>query len=753
MQALVLAAIVAAQAIGGGAVGGGGGGAAPDPTPVFDFDPGVHGSGPAQLTTDDFAMTTVIDCDARDDTATDWVCDTGGTFTESDATGNTTIGFAAPFTEVAARATWFDRLAGKRAPNTTVGEVGSGVDVSLIVVAHSKAISALQNIAGKHDYTNSEGYGIRVSAANSAHAIANGTTVGAYTLDAVGEWNIYEFQCDSGATNGARFYVNGVLAGSAANCPATLANTTAAKNFSFGCRPNGTQNDCLDGFIAYGRVQTCTGCMTSTADQDAVAKQHAMQLMGIWPTEAVDPQPVTMTRASKAYIDIKRDQEGTTPRTQVFVLPVGQNWMRVGNRQEASGDGLTFVDGRRIMGYFPEPAATNLLLQSHTYGTTWTKLNAGDTVQNNVGVRGPSQEDNEVDRLEGDASTAEHALRQTTASSLSAAYTYIFSVYAGWTDDGSVSLRYLWLRDNTLGATAVAWFDLDTCQVTEAGAGLKSFGTVVNQGTKGAARIRHLGDTGAGGYRWCRAEIVFQGTTATHNLDIGAADSSGVTTATTTAGERVLLLWGAQLERMAVREGESGVNAGERASSYIATTTATAARDDDKLRFNVTNWPGAGTVLASYLLEDGRVSGSADDYGTARTISMIPCMIEKDANNYIQIEQTAEAQTYKYGFNYSIVVAGTQQWTHTPDGFPDARVQHRDGRFHWVRAYAGTDDARLYIDGETSPSFIDQTSVTMPTIDSGGIAIGYAHVTNVEWARGLIHRCAFFSQDYDAPNP
>lgn len=756
--ALLACSPVAAQSIGGGAVGGGGGGAAPDPTPVFDFDPGAHGSGPAQLSaTDAFSMTTVVECDARTDTATDWVCGTGGTFTESDATGNTTIGFPAPFTETAARSTWFDRLAGKRAPNTTVGEVGSGVDVSFIMVASAKAIGALQNLGGKHDFTNSEGYGIRVSAGNSLHAIANGTTVGAYALDAIGQWNILEFQCDSGATNGARFYVNGALAGSAANCPATLANTTSAKNFSFGCRPNGSQNDCLDGFIAYARVQTCTGCMTTTAAQDAVAQRHAMELMGVWPTHAVDPVPVTMTRATPAYIDIRRDQDdGATPTKPTYVLRVGNGWMRVTQRREATGDGSTIVDGRHITGYFPEPAATNLLLQSTNYATTWAKLQAGDTVVTNSGLRGPSQEDDEIDRLEAasDVVGLEHGLRQTTSASLSAAYTYIFSVHASYTDDGSVAFRYLWLRDNTIGATAIGWFDLKTCQVISAGAGLKSFGTVVNGGTRGAARIRHLGDTGVGGYRWCRAEIVVQGTTATHDFDIGASKVSGTTTQTTSASERVLLLWHSQLERMAVAEGESGVNAGERSSSVIPTTTAAGTRNADRLRFDDANWPSTGgTILVSYLLEDGRVSNSAEDYATARTISVIPCAIEKDSSNYIQVEQTAEAQTYKYGFNFTINTAGVQQWDHTPDGFPAGRYQHRDGRFHWVRAVAMTNDARIFIDGETTASFTDQSAVTLPTIDAGGIAIGYAAATEVEWARGLIHRCAFFAQDYEAPNP
>jgi len=203
----------------GAITGVGSGGTTADPTPVFDFNPGETGSGVDNLTADAFAMTTVIECDARTDTATDWPCTTGGTFTESDALGNTTIGFAAPFTEALARATWFDRLAGKRAPNTTVGEVGSGVDVSLIAVFHAKAISALQNVVGKHDFTNSEGYGIRVSAANSLHGIVNGTTVGAYTLDAIGEWNIVELQCDSSAANGARLYINAALAGTAARLP------------------------------------------------------------------------------------------------------------------------------------------------------------------------------------------------------------------------------------------------------------------------------------------------------------------------------------------------------------------------------------------------------------------------------------------------------------------------------------------------------------------------------------------------------
>jgi hypothetical protein len=751
---LIACGDASAQYLGSGSIHGnrgGGAAAAADPTPVFDFNPGETGSGPVNLTANAFAMTTVIECDARTDTATDWPCGTGGTFTESDATGNTTIGRAAPFTEAASRATWFDRLAGKRAPNTSVGEVGAGVDVSFILVASVKDIAALQYVGSKMDHANSTGYAIEITAAASLRGRVNGTAVGGYTLDTRGQWVIAELQCDSGATNGARFYVNGKLVGAAANCPATLANTVA-KNFSFGCRPNGSQNDCFDGSIAYAKVQTCTGCMTSTAAQDAVAQKHAMQLMGVWPTEAVDPVPVLIQRTTPKYCDIKRDADGTTPRAQSFVLRVGSNWMCVGNRQEASGDGYTIVDGERHIGYFAEPNATNLLLQSDTYGTTWTKLTAADTVTSNPGVLSPSQEDNEVDRLSAaaDAVGVEHGLRQTTSANLNANFTYIFSVYAGWLDDGSDSLRYLWLRNNTIGANAVAFFDLDNCAVRTTGSALKSFGTVVNQGTKGAARIRHMGDVGIGSYRWCRAEIVFQGTAAAHDLDIGASSVDGTTTQTTSSNQRVLLLWGSQLERMAVAEGESSTNAGERSSSYIPTTTATGSREVDQLRFATSNWPAAGgTILTSYLLEDGRVSGTPDDFTTARTISTAPVMIEFDADDYIFVEQTAETSTYKYGASFSMVVGGVQQWAHASTAFPNGRYQHRDGRFHSWRVVLFDDDARTYIDGETSPGLSVQSAFTLATGASGGVSIGYAHETNVEYARGLISRVAFYDVEVD----
>jgi hypothetical protein len=412
-------------------------------------------------------------------------------------------------------------------------------------------------------------------------------------------------------------------------------------------------------------------------------------------------------------------------------------------------------DGSWYQGFLAEPDAVNLFFQSDTYGTTWTKLNAGDTVQSNPGVASPSEFDDNADRLEGnlDAVGVEHALRQTTSASLSAAYTYIFSVYAGYTDDGSVAFRYLWLRDNTIGATAIGWFDLKTCKTISAGAGLKGFGTNFNHGTMGAVRTRHMGDTGVGGYRWCRAEIVVQGTTATHDFDIGASKTSGTTTQTTTAGERAMLLWGAQLERMAVAEGESSTNAGERSSSYIPTTTATVMRNGDTLRFHHSNWPSAGgTVVASYLLEDGRVANNVADYATARAISVVPCAIEKDANNVIQVEQTAEADTTKWGFGYLIRTAGTYQWDPPTLGVVDAQADHRDGRFHWVRAVAMPNDARIYLDGDTT-SARTQTSVTLPTIDGGGIAIGYSHAFNVEWARGLIYRCTFYAGDVEVSNP
>ena len=259
-----------------------------DPTPVFDFNPGEYGSGVNLLTDDGLGQTVVILGDARTGSDTNWPLTTGGTWTEQDAYD---VDFdcatcAAPFTEILAESADYDRFASHEAPNTTVGQIGSGVDFSMIWIGSLFNRGALQQVFGNVDATNSQGIGIQVTSGGVLQAKANGTTVGSYQLDAFDEFNIIEFRRDGGDT--CSLSVNGYLVGSTASCSGSLETTTAAKKFTVGCKADGTNEACIDGKVVWFRVATGTG---SVANRAAIVQKHAQQIMGVWPSAAVTFAP------------------------------------------------------------------------------------------------------------------------------------------------------------------------------------------------------------------------------------------------------------------------------------------------------------------------------------------------------------------------------------------------------------------------------------------------------------------------------
>lgn len=734
-----------------GVGGGGGSGAAGDPTPTFQFAPHTNtasGSGVANLTADAFALTPVVVCDARTMTATNWPCGTGGTFVEDN--GDVTPGFAAPFTDAAARSGDYDRFYSHQAPSTALGEVDANTTFSALVVAYVTDRGATQYLLSKYDTVNSQGWGIRISSGGVVQGIVNGTAFGSVVVDTTGWWGMLELTCSS--TN-CRLSVDGVAAGSTARS-GTLATVTSPKNLTVGCRANSTNADCIDGKVAYVRVSTGGSSAVVDGDITSVNLRHAMELEGTWPTHAVVAAPTLRERTTPKMCEIIRDADGQLVAVQ-FLSRVGPNWMCVGRFREADADGYSMPDGRVESAYFAEPPATNLFLRSHDFGNAaWTDLTGADYVTA-LGVEGgPTEVAEQYSRYVGalDIVGVEHGVRQsvTLATGL-----YVQSVYAGWTPYDPYTSRYVWLRDNTIGATATAWFDVKTCQVATVGSGVKSMGNNINRGVLTNTRVTNVGDwntANAGYYHWCRLEVVYDVTAGAHDLDFGFSETDGSTLMTSGADDRIGMLLGAQVELMD--------RAGDRATSYIPTLGTTASRGEDRLRFGYQNIPAAGgMLLVSLLLPDSRISNSVLDYATARVPSTTPCWIERDASNSIGFEQTGEADTTHYGVAWTIVTAGVQQWTYPTEAFATGRHSWRNGRMHSLRATFFPGESKLYPDGETVPNK-SHTGVTLPDLSGAsaltggsGISIGYTESFNDEWARGGVHECTVYDREWEAPAP
>jgi len=61
-------------------------------------------------------------------------------------------------------------------------------------------------------------------------------------------------------------------------------------------------------------------------------------------------------------------------------------------------------------------------------------------------------------------------------------------------------------------------------------------------------------------------------------------------------------------------------------------------------------------------------------------------------------------------------------------------------------------DARIYVDGQPDPSGTD-TSITLPTIDSGAVSIGFMDALGAYWNQGLVVECSIYSEEWEAHTP
>lgn len=728
---------------------------AADPDPIFEFRPHARdsdASGVVNETDDAFGATTIIDCSIEDATATNLACDIGGTFAESDVNITAAmLGYATPFTSRTQRAAWLDRNYGWEADSTSRGEVDADTAFQIRFRGYVRDRGAAQYLVGKYDLANTQGYAIRITSAGVLQGVINNTTVGSFQLDSAGGWGDIGLTC---SLDQCALDVNGKVRGSTAVRSGTLATTTSAKHFTIGCQSDGAAANCADTIVSNVRLKTCASCIVNASVADAVEKTH-MQAAGIWPAHAVVAKPVKRERASPRTIMIRRDEDGQK-KSMLYHFRLLDDWLAVERWQEAAADGAaTMRDGRIVSGYNAEPQKTNLLKHSQDFnGASWAERNAGDSFFES-GVMSPNQRWDEAARCFSDGTDGvEHGFEQTTASALTATENYIFSAYAAHLNGENT--QYVCLVDDTL-VEAFACFDVEVCQPAVVGDGARDFGTVINGGTEAAARVTPVGATAAADYEWCRMEVTIVGTAATHKMqilavdDIATAAANDFTIATTSVSQRLLTTWGAQLE---FADQTHPIRA-DRASSLISTASSTATRMADRLRFDYTNNPaGGGMMHVEIMLPDTGVSNDAlNDYAVARNPSTTPCAIEDDDDlSSIRFEQSGEAQTTKYGINWEIMTDDVSQWA---DIFVGGRHGWRDGRIHWARFIYKTDDSRVYVDGLQTASFTD-TSVTLPTIDSGGIAICYTDEFNEEECRGLLLGCTIYpasASEYRPPRP
>ena len=178
-----------------------------------------------------------------------------------------------------------------------------------------------------------------------------------------------------------------------------------------------------------------------------------------------------------------------------------------------------------------EPQRTNLVLRSEEFNLIWSQINATITANVTTAPDGTST----ADKLVENAITNQHRIDQTTTSAIG---TNTFSVFAKKSERDSI-----WLRVGTSGA----YFDL-TNGTASGVIGVTT--SIVNYGNG-----------------WYKCSIVRTSTVANEVVRINSA--IGINGTYLGDGTSGLFIWGAQLE------------AGENATSYIPTTTASVTRNAD----------------------------------------------------------------------------------------------------------------------------------------------------------------------------
>jgi hypothetical protein len=292
--------------------------------------------------------------------------------------------------------------------------------------------------------------------------------------------------------------------------------------------------------------------------QASVAKERAAKIMGVYANNSYGSgSPSVMTRASGAYTD----RVVSAGVRQLFLC--GNGWMRKVDRLNDSAEAIN--------GFLSESQRTNLCLQSAAFGTTWTTIDAGDTVSADASTAPDMQVT--ADAIIGDSTDGQHGVTQNITLTAAA---YTMSVFAKAGDNDFVVL------ENATIANGAAWFDLSTGSVGTTQAGV-------------SATIEDWGDG------WFRLSITFTGTAAAHTLQILSAAADNDDTFAGDGAAVNMTLWGAQVEL------------GSKPTSYIPTTTATATRIADVLTYDITgNGLTRGTLAAKHVISGTEATFAAE---------------------------------------------------------------------------------------------------------------------------------------------
>jgi hypothetical protein len=318
------------------------------------------------------------------------------------------------------------------------------------------------------------------------------------------------------------------------------------------------------------------------------------------------------------------------------------------------------------LGLLVESQRTNLLLQSETFGTTWSVTRG--TVQSNDRVA-PSGALT-ADTLVATTDNNTHFLSQTFTGTAAA---HTFSVYAKASGYNHVALRLF----NGTTQVGLAYYNLST----------GATGTV----TAGTASIQHVGNNW---YRCMLTATLAASASCTADIYLANADNSNSFAGNDWNG---VPLWGAQVE------------AGAFETSYIPTTTGTVTRNADNVSMTGTSFSSWFTENAGTLFADITPRELADTSG-----------VQVNDNTTTSRTRLATSSTSVQG---QVTKDGVAQAT-LDGGTPAANT-----RMKLALAYQ-QNDFSLSLDGQTvatdtsgSPPIVTQLQIGAQTTTTGNLSI------------------------------
>lgn len=666
------------------------------PQPTFDLLAGATTPNdlPDTLTVNATSMTLALACDAQGADGATWTCRTGSGSQPLGlsvaGTNSPTVNALNPFTatDSSERSVSFPSLSKSYdASTSSVADVATD-DFAVEVVGRHRTAGGDTVFDKCLAGTCADGFSV-LGVGNTRIDIRTSSVTVSVTGPSVGARTWYHsigfVDRNEASTNGGIMYTNGG-AGAGVDVSSKSGSLTNAIPISIG------GSGATDSLISSIRIWRCSGCFAGGATNPAqwapIARQRAATAFGVSPIIARGTAtPTTLTRATTAHVDVV---DGNT--RQLYL--VGNNAPRVARRTS---------QGSPIAGYLSEPTVSNIALQSQTLETTWTPITVGD----NVLVDTFAGADLTVtgDDIDGNNSAAEHGLRQSIT--LSAA-THTFSAWARVGGQNFVALR-----NNTI-ANGTAWFDVATCTSSSCTIGedcASAIGTVQAGVTQARAQRWPIDTTGDGvaDVNLCRVNITYTGTAAAHNHDLLCAPSNGNLTYTDADATADCGFWGVRVEAFSTM------------TSYLATTTASVARNADDLRFDgASHYTGSPSTMEAVTL-----CPNYDAINSHRFISVGTSSTDYAA---LIVDLTSDRPS-------TVGIVTTTQW----DIFPAADMT--DGLRHTQRVSMETNNVRYWYDG----AFVNSDlTATLPGTASSFVYFGTTAGTAAQSAC-LINRARLWS--------